>query len=113
MPGGDLGSPGRRIARRELAIAVELHLTGYIASISGQRVRTSAEVRGFALIGLAFPFALGACDVLTGDITIFRDTGLLEPHIIAHELSHRKGYWKERTPRHSRISRSPGPGCRC
>ena len=85
----------QRLARRELAIAAELHLTGYIASISGQRVRTSAEVRGFALVGLAVPFALGACDVLTGDIAIFRDTGLFEPHIIAHELSHRKGYWKE------------------
>ncbi|HEX9479772.1 MAG TPA: DUF3810 family protein, partial [Methylomirabilota bacterium] len=42
-----------------------------------------------------FPFALGACDVLSGDVAIFRDTGLLEAHIIAHEFSHRKGYWKE------------------
>ncbi len=85
----------RRIPRRELAIEVERRLTGYIAGITGQRVRTSAEVRSFALVGLAFPFALGACDMLTGDVTIFRDTGLLEPHIIAHEFSHRKGYWKE------------------
>jgi hypothetical protein len=58
-------------------------------------VHTSAEVRGFALVGVVFPFALGACDMLTGDVAIFRDTGFLEPHVIAHEFSHRKAYWKE------------------
>jgi hypothetical protein len=84
-----------RPPRREVAIRVERHLTEYIAGITGQRVRTSAEVRGFALVGLAFPSALGACDILTGDVAIFKDTGLFEPHIIAHEFSHRKGYWKE------------------
>jgi hypothetical protein len=85
----------RRIPRRELAVEVDRHLTDYIASITGQRVHTSAEVRGFALVGLVFPFALGACDMLTGDVAIFRDTGFLEPHVIAHEFSHRKAYWKE------------------
>lgn len=84
-----------RIPRREAAVAIERHLTDYIAGITGQRVRTSAEVRGFALVGLALPFALGACDVLSGDVAIFRDTGLFEPHIIAHEFSHRRGYWNE------------------
>lgn len=84
-----------RIPRRELAAEVERHLTRYIAGVTGQRVHTSAEVRDFALVRLAFPFALGACDMLTGDVAIFRDTGLLEAHIIAHEFSHRKGYWQE------------------
>src|SRR5690606_18573085 len=28
-------------------------------------------------------------------ISIFRDTGIFEPHVIAHELSHRKGYYRE------------------
>jgi hypothetical protein len=28
-------------------------------------------------------------------VAIFRDTGFLEPHVIAHEFSHRKAYWKE------------------
>jgi hypothetical protein len=81
--------------RRELAVVVDRHLTRYIASITGQRVRTSTEVRGFTLAKLAFPFALGACDTLSGDIAIFKDTGPLEPHVLAHEFSHRKGYWKE------------------
>jgi hypothetical protein len=85
----------RRGGRRELAVEVDRHLTHYIAGITGQRVRTSAEVRGFALSRLAFPFALGACDMLSGDIAIFKDTGPLEPHVLAHEFSHRKGYWKE------------------
>jgi hypothetical protein len=85
----------RRLPRRELAVEVDRHLTRYIASITGQRVRTSTEVRGFALAKFAFPFALGACDALSGDVAIFKDTGPFEPHVLAHEFSHRKGYWKE------------------
>jgi len=85
----------RRIPRRELAVEVDRHLTRYIASITGQRVETSTEVRDFALAQLLFPFALGACDMLSGDVAIFRDVGVLEPHVIAHEFSHRKGYWRE------------------
>ena len=85
----------KRLARRETAALVDGHLTRYIASITGQRVRTSAEVRGFSLARLAWPSALGVCDILSGDVAIFKDTGLFEPHIIAHEFSHRKGYWKE------------------
>jgi hypothetical protein len=85
----------RRIPRRELAVEVDRHLTRYIASITGQRVETSTEVRDFALARLVFPFALGACDLLSGDVAIFRDVGVLEPHVIAHEFSHRKGYWRE------------------
>lgn len=53
------------------------------------------EVRGFCLARLAWPSALGVCDILSGDVAIFKDTGLFEPHVIAHEFSHRKGYWKE------------------
>jgi uncharacterized protein DUF3810 len=84
-----------RIERRELAVEVDRHLTRYIAGITGQQVYTSAEVRDFSLARLFFPFALGACDILTGDVTLFRDVGVFEPHVIAHEFSHRKGYWKE------------------
>ncbi len=83
------------LSREELARVVNERLTAYIASITGQRVETSAEVRSFALAKLLFPFALGACDVLSGDVTIFRDSGIFEPHIIAHEFCHRKGYYKE------------------
>lgn len=84
-----------RIPRRELAVEVDRHLTNYIAGVTGQRVETSAEVRNFSLAGLLFPFAIGACDFLSGDVTVFRDVGIFEPHVIAHEFSHRKGYWKE------------------
>lgn len=84
-----------RIPRREQAVVVDRHLTGYIASITGQRVCTSTAVRGFTVARLAFPFARGACDILSGDVAIFKDTGPFEPHIIAHEFAHRKGYWKE------------------
>lgn len=83
------------LPRPELARLVDHHLTNYIAGITGQRVETSAEVRNFGLAQLLFPFALGACDFLSGDIAIFRDTGVFEPHVIAHEFCHRKGYHKE------------------
>lgn len=83
------------IPRRELARRVDEHLTNYIASITGQRVETSAEVRDFMLAQLAFPFALGACDPMTGEVALFQRLGIFEPHVLAHEFAHRKGYWKE------------------
>jgi len=83
------------LSREELARIANEHLTTYISSITGQRVETSSEVRSVALAKLLFPFALGACDILSGDVTIFRDSGVFEPHIIAHEFCHRKGYYKE------------------
>ena len=84
-----------RIPRAELARLVNRHLTGFIADITGQRVETSSEIRQFTLAGLVFPFALGTCDIFSGDVSILRDAGVFEPHIIAHEFSHRKGYLKE------------------
>jgi hypothetical protein len=85
----------KRLPRRELAVEVDRHLTRYIASVTGQRVETSAEVRNFSVATLIFPFALGACDMLSGDVAVFRDLDVFEPHVIAHEFSHRKGYWRE------------------
>jgi hypothetical protein len=83
------------IPRRELAVEVDKHLTNYIATITGQRVETSTEVRDFMVASLIFPFALGAADPLSGDVAIFKNTGVFEPHVIAHEFCHRKGYYKE------------------
>jgi len=91
----DEGFTTERIPREELAVAVNGHLTEYMAGITGQRVFTSSQVRDFTLAKLVFPFALGVCDVLSGDVALFRDTGIFEPHIICHEFVHRKGYWKE------------------
>lgn len=84
-----------RIPRSELAPVVDRALTDYIAGITGQRVNTSTEVRSFTLAQVVFPFALGACDVLSGDVAIFQDTGVLEPHVLTHEFAHRKGYYRE------------------
>ncbi|MEK9504815.1 DUF3810 family protein [Gaopeijia maritima] len=78
-----------------LAKRVDEVLTDYMASITGQRVETSHRIRTVTLTSLVFPFAMGACDMLSGDVAIFRDTGIFAPHIIAHEFVHRKGYWKE------------------
>jgi hypothetical protein len=89
------GYTDERLPRAELAVLVNEHLTEYMARITGQRVRTSSEVRNFTLAKLVFPFAMGVCDVISGDVALFRDTGIFEPHIICHEFVHRKGYWKE------------------
>jgi hypothetical protein len=91
----DDGWTAERIPRAELAVAVNGHLTEYMASVTGQRVYTSSEVRDFTLARLVFPFALGVCDVISGDVALFRDAGIFEAHIICHEFVHRKGYWKE------------------
>ncbi len=84
-----------RVPRAELAKAVNEHLTEYMASITGQRVHTSSEIREFTLAKLIFPFAMGVCDIISGDVALFKDTGIFEAHVICHEFVHRKGYWKE------------------
>ncbi|MDT8340065.1 MAG: DUF3810 family protein [Longimicrobiales bacterium] len=86
---------GERPPRRELAATVNRALTDFMAGITGQRVETSDAVRSVSLAGLVFPFAQGTCDLLSGDVAIFRDAGIFEAHIIAHEFVHRKGYLKE------------------
>jgi hypothetical protein len=91
----EVGFVAEQIPRDELAVLVNRHLTDYIAGITGQRVYTSSEVRGFTLARLVFPFALGTCDMISGDVALFRDAGLLEAHVIGHEFIHRRGYWKE------------------
>ena len=91
----DDGWTDEKIPREDLAVAVNEHLTEFIAGVTGQRVHTSSEVRDFTLAKLVFPFAMGVCDVVSGDVALFRDTGIFEPHVICHEFVHRKGYWKE------------------
>jgi hypothetical protein len=84
-----------RLPLAELAVQVDRHLTEYIAGITDQRVETSTAVRDFTLAKFLFPFALGAADIFSGDVAIFRDTGVFEPHVVAHEFVHRKGYFRE------------------
>ena len=59
--------------------------------------RLARQLQGLVqpLARLVFPFAMGVCDVISGDVAIFRDTGIFDAHILAHEFTHRKGYWKE------------------
>lgn len=89
------GYVDEHIPLKELTVLVDRRLTDYIAGITGQRVITSTEVRTFSLVGLLFPFALGAADIFSGDVSILRDTGVFQPHVVAHELAHRKGYYRE------------------
>ncbi|MBX2801778.1 MAG: hypothetical protein KTR31_29130 [Myxococcales bacterium] len=84
-----------RIERKQLARMVNDRLTEYVSGITGQQIVTSSEVRSFNFAKLVFPFAAGTCDVVSGDVAIFQDNGVWEPHVIAHEFCHRKGYLKE------------------
>ncbi len=86
--------PVRR-SRELVAGDVNERLTSYIAGVTGQRVETSSSVREMTLARLMMPFAIGSCDILSGDVAVFRRTGVFEPHILAHEFCHRKGYLKE------------------
>ena len=86
--------PVRR-SRELLAGDVNERLTSYIAGVTGQRVETSSSVREMTLARLMMPFAIGSCDILSGDVAVFRSTGVFEPHVLAHEFCHRKGYLKE------------------
>lgn len=85
----------RTLPRADTARLANQRLTDYIANITGQQIITSSEVRSFTIAKLVFPFAQGTCDMVSGDVAIFQDTGIFEPHVIAHEFCHRKGYFKE------------------
>lgn len=87
----------RPVARRRAVLAGDVNerLTSYIAGITGQRVETSSSVREMTLAGLVMPLASASCDILSGDIAVFRSTGVFEPHVLAHEFCHRKGYFME------------------
>ncbi len=82
-------------SREQLAQRINDRLTAYIASITDQEVITSSQIRSFNFARVVMPFAIGTCDVISGDVAIFQDTGFMEPHVIAHEFCHRKGYLKE------------------
>jgi len=81
--------------RDELARRVNRHLTEFIAGLTDQRVHTSDRVREFTLAKVVFPFAMGVCDFISGDVAVFKDLGVMEAHVLAHEFTHRKGYFKE------------------
>lgn len=89
------GFVNERRPRERMAEEIDRHLVDTIASMTGQRVESSIEIRSFGVASLLLPFAMGSCDILSGDVALYRDTGFLEPHLIAHEFAHRKGYWKE------------------
>ncbi|MGI9625486.1 MAG: DUF3810 family protein [Longimicrobiales bacterium] len=90
----DIYKPAER-GREAMAADVNERLTSYLASVTGQRVETSSSVRQMTLASVMMPHAIGSCDILSGDIAVFQDTGVFEAHILAHEFCHRKGYLKE------------------
>lgn len=84
-----------KLPREEVASEVNRLLIRVISTITGQEIITSDAIREFTISRIAFPFAIGSCDAISGDVAIYQDTGILEPHVIAHEFCHRKGYYKE------------------
>ena len=81
--------------RKYLAQVVNRKLTTFIAEKSGVHVHTSDRVRNFGISKLIFPFAKGAHNPLDGEVFIFENLGVFEPHVITHEFAHKKGYTKE------------------
>lgn len=84
-----------RSTRRERARLADEALTTLIARYTGQRIVTSTSLRSFMLSTLFLPFAVAACDRFSGEVGVFRALGIFEPHVIAHEFAHRKGYVRE------------------
>jgi GNAT superfamily N-acetyltransferase len=74
---------------------VNAALTRFVATLTGQEVVVSSQVRRHGIAKLLMPEALGSCDPISGDIAVFDDVGPLTPHVLAHELCHRHGYLKE------------------
>ncbi len=78
--------------RKYLAQEVNRKLTAFIAEKSGVEVHSSDNVRNFGIAKLIFPFAKGYYNFLDGEIGLFGNLGVFEPHRMAHEFAHRKGY---------------------
>jgi len=89
------GFTTERPDRDDLAERVDRALVKFIASVTGQEILTSLQIRSYNLARVIMPFASGTCDMVSGDVAIFDDVGLFLPHVIAHEFAHRKGYFKE------------------
>ncbi len=84
-----------RLSRQRAAEAIDGLLTRFIAHFTGQEIITSTQIRTATLARFLLPFAAGSCDPISGEVAIYHDLGILEPHVIAHEFAHRKGYLKE------------------
>ncbi|MBU1204917.1 MAG: DUF3810 family protein [Nanoarchaeota archaeon] len=85
----------QKYERKYLAQEVNRELTAFIAEKSRVHVHTSDNVRNFGIAKLIFPFGEGGYNPLDGEICRFGDRGVFEPHRIAHEFAHRKGYLME------------------
>lgn len=70
-------------------------LTEQISKYTQQRVYTSDKVRTSTIMRVFAPRALGAYLFIGQEVYLLRNYGIFNPHIVAHELSHRKGYRKE------------------
>lgn len=66
-----------------------------VYKIEGVKIKTSNVVKKSYLAKYMMPHALGGCNLISKDIDIFQQMPYISPSIVAHELCHRKGYFKE------------------
>ncbi|MBU4501576.1 MAG: DUF3810 family protein [Nanoarchaeota archaeon] len=66
-----------------------------IYKIEGVRQKTSSKVRNSKVMKYIFPHALGGCNLLSREIDFFGQMPYMSFSISAHELAHRKSYFKE------------------
>lgn len=80
--------------KEESKIAGEA-LDDIIYKIEGVRIKTSNVVKNSYITKYIMPHALGGCNMISGEIEIFRQLPYISFSIVAHELAHRKTYMNE------------------
>jgi len=70
-------------------------LEDIIYKIEGVKVKTSDKIKNSYLTKYIMPHALGGCNIISNDIDIYKKLPYISFSIIAHELAHRKRYFKE------------------
>lgn len=70
-------------------------LEDIIYQIEGVRIKTSDKIKNSYLTKYLMPHALGGCNIISSDIDIFQQLPYISFSTVAHELAHRKRYFKE------------------
>ncbi|MBM3200003.1 DUF3810 domain-containing protein [Candidatus Woesearchaeota archaeon] len=89
------GYTEKKYSLKEEAKIANNSLEEIVYKIEGIRLKTSDKIKNSYLMKYLMPHALGRCDVISSDITMFQKIPYISFSILAHELAHRKRYFKE------------------
>lgn len=85
----------KKYSMKEEAKIAGKTLDEIIYKIEGVRIKTSNVVKNSYVTKYIMPHALGGCNLISGEIEIFRQLPYMSFSISAHELAHRKTYINE------------------